>query len=142
MAGTRTRKHRQMNEEIDVNRFKGIQIQFPGDVYILAVWLAMSDRSKSTPTSQRHTTLHGLANTFAFMHGTDYANRLTLEDVMTVFRQHGITGNPTLRLEATTDESPLLRALENTIERLPAPIVQIAEPSSQPKPPITRDLES
>ena len=142
MAATTTRKRRHVNEEIDVSRFKDIQIQFPGDAYILAVWLAMSDRSKSTPTCQPHTTLLGLARNFAILHGTDYANPLTTEDVMTVFRQHGITGNPLLRLEEIADELLSLRAVENCRGRLPAPIVRTAEPSGEPEPPMTLDLES
>jgi hypothetical protein len=108
MAGTKSRSRGPVKEEIDVRRFKDIQIRFPGDAYILAVWLAMSDRFKSTPTCRPHTTLHGLARDFAFLHGTDPANPLTTEDVMTVFRKHGITGNPVLQLEETADELPLL----------------------------------
>jgi hypothetical protein len=106
MAGTKSRSRGQVNEEIDVSRFKDIHIRFPGDAYILAVWLAMSDRSKSTPTCRPYTTLLGLARDLAFLHGTDPTNPLTTEDVMTVFRQHGITGNPLLQLEETADELP------------------------------------
>jgi len=47
-------------EEIDVGVFKDIQIHFPGDVYILAVWIAMSDRAKSTTTTEPHTILVSL----------------------------------------------------------------------------------
>ena len=87
MKRTTAQKRRHLNEEIDVGAFKDIRIRFPGDAYILAVWLAMSDRSRSTPTCQPHTTLHGLARNFANLYGTDYSNPLTSEDVMAVFRR-------------------------------------------------------
>ena len=103
MARTAKEKHPQRTEKIDVTEFKDIQVRFPGDVYILAVWMAMSDRAKSTPTCQPHTTLHGLARNFAILHGTDYSNPLNSEDVMAVFRTHGISGNLILHLE-TADE--------------------------------------
>jgi len=99
---TRTR-NRQHNEEISVSAFRHIQIHFPEDVYLLALWIAMSDRAKSTPTYQPHTTLHGLSNKFASLYGVDYSNPLTSDDVMAVFRGHGITGNPLLRLDGETD---------------------------------------
>jgi len=103
MARTAKRVSRQRNEQIDVREFEDISIRFPGDVYILATWIAMSDVAKSTPTCQPHTTLHGLARSFAMLHGTDYSNPLNVEDVMSVFREHGISGNPTLRLATTPD---------------------------------------
>ena len=109
MARTAKKKYnpRQI-EEIDVSVFKNVQIRFPGDVYILAVWTAMSERAKSTPTCQPHTTLHGLAGNFAMLYGTDYSNPLSSEDVMAVFRNHGISGNPILRLGTTDGLLPRL----------------------------------
>ena len=98
MARTARQTRSAGNEEIDVSAFKDIQIRFPGDVYILAVWLAMSDRSKSTPTCKPHTTLHGLARHMESLHGTDYSNPLSSDDVMAAFRGHGIAGNPLLKL--------------------------------------------
>ena len=119
-----TQKRRRRTEEIDVRAFKDIQIRFPGDVYILAVWLAMLDRAKSTPTCQRHTTLHGLASNFAFLYGIDYSNPLTNKDVIAVFQQHGITGNPTLRLEETAGENPSPLTIEVAAARLAAPAIK------------------
>lgn len=92
-------------EEINVNVFKDIHIHFPGDVYILAVWFAMSDRAKSTPTSQPHTMLMGLASKFSSVYGPDYSNPLDSDDVMEIFRRHGIKGNPWLRLEDEGEQS-------------------------------------
>ena len=92
------------NEEIPVSIFKEIHIHFPGDVYLLAVWVAMSDRAKSTPTRQSHTTLTGLASKFASAYGIEYSNPLNADDVMAIFRRHGIKGNPGLMLE-DKDES-------------------------------------
>ncbi len=87
------------NEEIHVSVFENIHIHFPGDVHVVAIWLAMSDRAKSTPTCQPHTTLHGLASKFASLYGMNYSNPLNDDDVMGIFRSHGITGNPLLRLD-------------------------------------------
>ena len=112
MKATMTQKakrvNRQRNESIDVRDFEDISIRFPGDVYILATWMAMSDVAKSTPRCQSHTTLHGLAQSFAMLHGTDYSNPLNIEDVIAVFRKHGISGNPTLRLETTQEKGTTL----------------------------------
>jgi sucrose-6-phosphate hydrolase SacC (GH32 family) len=105
MARTAKQKQRQWNEAIDVSVFQDIQIRFPGDAYILAVWMTMADMAKSTPTCQPHTTLLALARSFAMMYGTDYSNPLNSEDVMSVFRRHGISGNPILRLETTPEEN-------------------------------------
>ena len=99
MARTARKKHRQRNEEIHVSVFRDIHIHFSGDVYLLAIWVAMSDRAKCTPTRQPHTTLHGLASNFASLYGIDYTNPLKTEDVLAIFRGHGITGNPLLRLD-------------------------------------------
>jgi hypothetical protein len=104
MANSKGSKDRDRNDEIKVSAFKEINIHFPGDVYLLAVWLAMSDRAKSTSTCKRQTTLHGLASEFASAYGTDYSNPLSSDDVMDIFRSHGIKGNPGLRLEG--DEKP------------------------------------
>ncbi len=126
MARTAKRERRQRNEQIDVAEFADISIRFPGDVYILAAWMAMSDMAKSTPTCQSHTTLLGLAKHFAILHGTDYSNPLNADDVMAVFRKHGITGNPTLRLERAREKgnrlpTPLSTGAIHLEERLAAP---------------------
>lgn len=101
MARKAKRATQQRNEHIGVREFKNISIRFPGDVYILAAWIAMSDAAKSTPTRKSRTTLQGLARSFAMLHGTDYSNPLNAEDVMAAFREYGILGNPTLLLEST-----------------------------------------
>lgn len=86
-------------DEIDVSSFKDIHIHFPGDVYILAVWTALSDKSKSTPTLRSRTTLNGFAKKFSSAYGIDYSNPINADDVMKIFLKHGIKGNPTLRLD-------------------------------------------
>ncbi len=86
-------------DEIDVSTFKDIHIHFPGDVYILAVWIALSDKSKSTKTRKSQTTLNGFAKKFSFAYGIDYSNPLESDDVMKIFRKHGIKGNPGLKLK-------------------------------------------
>ena|SRR5258708_6335411 len=110
MARKAKENHRQ-SEEIDVSVFQNVQICFPSDVYILATWLAMSDRAKSTPTCQPHTTLHGLARHFADLHGADLSNPLHCEDVMSVFQKHGISGNRILRLPTTEECFPQIPAM-------------------------------
>jgi len=99
------KKNKVCNDEIRVSNFKEIQIHFPGDVYLLAVWTAMSNRAKSTSTCKPHTTLHGLASIFSSVYGIDYENPLSSEDVMNIFRSQGIKGNPVLKLY---DEDQLL----------------------------------
>ena len=68
MVNSRRSKGGKPHEEIKVSAFKGIQIRFPGDAYLLAVWIALCDRAKSTPTCQVHTTLNGLANSFVLVY--------------------------------------------------------------------------
>jgi hypothetical protein len=99
MACSKRTKCKKHNEKLHVRAFKNIHIHFPGDVYLLAVWIAMSDRAKSTPTRQSRTTLHGLTSKFTLAYGIDYSNPLNSNDVMTIFRRHGIEGNPELHLE-------------------------------------------
>ena len=60
MATSKRTKSNERNEEIHVRVFKDIHIHFPGDVYLLAVWVEMSDRAKNTPTRQLHTTLRSM----------------------------------------------------------------------------------
>lgn len=85
------------SEEISVQALRGISIHFPGDVYWLAVWIAMSDLAMSTPTARHGTTLHGLAKHFASL--ADSLERpLTVDMIMDRFRQHGLEGNPVIRL--------------------------------------------
>jgi hypothetical protein len=127
MARTGRQTRSAGKEEIDVSAFKDIHIRFPGDVYILAVWLAMSDRSKSTPTCKPHTTLHGLAVHMESLHGTDYSNPLSSEDVMAAFRRHGITGNPLLKLSETDFTPPQHLASSHTIATSRTPDARIAE---------------
>ena len=105
MARMAKARQRHRNEEILVSVFKDVHIHFPGDIYVLALWVAMSDQAKSTPTCQPHTTLRGLASKFVSLYGIDYSNPLNTDDVMAIFRTRGITGNPLLRLD-TEGEQP------------------------------------
>jgi hypothetical protein len=132
MARTARTKHRQRNEEIHVSVFKDIRIHFPGDTYLLAIWVAMSDRAKSTPTCQQCTTLHGLASKFASLYGMDYSDPLNCDDVMAVFRSHGITGNPLLRLDTKGEQPshvPLIEHAGMLCTEWQAASRRIAEPS-------------
>jgi hypothetical protein len=103
-----------------------IQILFPGDVYILAVWLVMSDRSRSTPEHRWHTTLHGLAGHYVSLNATARFGSLSSQDVMKVFRQLGITGNPKLTLETGAEESDSQLFRNNGILSLTAFVVSTA----------------
>ncbi len=115
MARTARTKHPHGNEEILVSVFKNVQVRFPGDVYVLAMWVAMSDSAKSTPACQSHTTLHGLASKFASLYGIDSSNPLDSDEVMAIFRRHGITGNPLLRLDTKEGKPPQV-AMRDTLE--------------------------
>jgi hypothetical protein len=106
MARFTRAKSKEQNEEIPVSAFKDIHILFPGDVYLLAIWVAMSDRAKSTPTCKPQTTLHGLASKFSSLYGIDYSNPLDSDDVMAIFRRHGIKGNPCLRFDDQGEPPP------------------------------------
>lgn len=107
MLRSKVARIKRQREEIDVSAFKRVHIHFPGDVYLLAVWVAMSDRAKSTATCRTQTTLSGLAKKFVSTYGMDYSNPLDADDVMAVFRKHGIKGNPGLRL-GDSDEALLI----------------------------------
>ncbi|MGA9539125.1 MAG: hypothetical protein WBR24_24755 [Desulfobacterales bacterium] len=108
MARLTGAKSKEQNEEIPVSAFKDIYIHFPGDVYLVAVWVAMSDRAKSTHTRKPQTTLHGLANKFSSLYGIDYSNPLDSDGVMAIFRRHGIKGNPCLRFDDQGEPPPVV----------------------------------
>lgn len=109
MARNTRTKRTQTNEEIHIDVFKNISIHFPGDVYLLAIWVAMSDRAQSTPTCESHTSLQGLANKFELLYGINYSDPLSSDDVMAVFRSYGINGNPLLRMDIGNEHpSPTL----------------------------------
>jgi len=118
MARTTKTIHQQRNEEIHVSVFKNIHIHFPGDVYLLSIWVAMSDRTKCTPTSKSHTTLHGLANNFVSLYGVNHTTSLTSEDVLAIFRDHGIIGNPIIILD-TKEEMPSLEQVSKPDRKKP-----------------------
>ena len=105
MTNPKRAENKECSDEINVSAFKDVHIHFHGDVYLLAVWVAMSDRARSTPTQQSHTTLHGLASKFSSTYGIDYSNSLNSEDVMAIFRRHGIKGNPRLYLNSEEEIS-------------------------------------
>lgn len=106
MVSSKVTKSKKHDEVIHISYFKDIHIHFPGDVYFLAIWIAMSDRAKSTSTRKPQTTLHGLASKFASAYGIDYSKPLNTDNVMAIFRKHGIKGNPVLHLG--DDEEPSL----------------------------------
>ena len=91
-------------EEIYVEAFRDISIHFPGDVYRLAEWIAMSDLALSTPTSRRGTTLHGLARQFVSL-AHSFERPWTAEMVMARFREHGVEGNLVIRLRPEQAEA-------------------------------------
>gem|GEM_PF-1425956 len=103
-------------EEIAISAFRDISITFPGDVFILAAWLAALDKAKSTPTLRCGITVHGLVSHYISMYGTNYEKPLTVEKVMTIFAENNITGNPIIRFDKDVDVTPntteLLRLIE------------------------------
>jgi hypothetical protein len=97
------------NEEIPISDFKRVSIQFPGDVYFLALLVAKSDQAKSTLTMQSHTTLTGFAHKVASMYAIEFPKPGSSDRVMSLFRKYGIEGNPILVLEEKDEQ--LLSAL-------------------------------
>lgn len=65
MTRSRSKSEQQQREEINVCELKDINLRFPGDIYILAVWVAMSDRARSSPTQIHRTTVNRLARHYA-----------------------------------------------------------------------------
>ena len=130
MARTTRARQQQCNEEILVSAFRNIQLHFPGDVYCLAVLIAMSDRAHSTPTCQRHTTLHGLASKCVSLYLRDYSGLSSIDGVMAVFHRHGITGNPVLRLdsEGVLPRMPLIDQFDSNLSISPLCLPGISEP--------------
>ena len=106
MTKPRAKTSKYDSDEIHVTKLQGIDIIFPGDIYALAVWTAMSDRARSSPASKGQTTLHGLASKFVSMYGIDYSHPLTVTDVMDTLRKYGIKGNPALYIG--DEEEPAL----------------------------------
>jgi hypothetical protein len=60
---------------VEVSELKKLSIQFPGDVYILAVWVLANDLaySKERPNSTRRTTIHGLSSKLSCLTNTSLA---------------------------------------------------------------------
>ena len=104
MARTRKNIRQTPTEEIDVRKFQDIHIRFTGDVYVLAAWLAMSDAARSTPTRRSRTTLRGLAESYVTLSAAAYSDSPNLDDVLAIFRSHGISGNPVLHLDGIAED--------------------------------------
>lgn len=94
-------------EEIGVSKFQEINIHFPGDVFLLAVWAAASDKANRTPTCLPGTTLHGLAGKFVSMYGINYEKPLSTEGVLSIFASYNITGNPVIRFDNDLDTAAI-----------------------------------
>lgn len=78
----------------------------------------LPDRAKCTPTSKSHTTLHGLAKNFVSLYGVNHTTSLTSEDVLAIFRDHGIIGNPIIILD-TKKEMPSLEQVSKPDRKKP-----------------------
>lgn len=102
MARKKSKRHGLSRDEVSVEELRGISILFPDDVYHLAVWIAMSDQALATPTMTPGRTLHGLSKAFVSLVSSVHRPR-SADDVMVRFREHGLKGNPVIRLPASTD---------------------------------------
>ncbi|MFM7550253.1 MAG: hypothetical protein ACKO8I_15585 [Cyanobacteriota bacterium] len=98
--------------KIDIRAFKDIHIRFPGDVYLLAVWLVLRNLSRTTATSRTRTLLLALAGHLATLHGNDGISWFSRDAVMNIFKHHGITGNPALILGTIAEENELQPLIE------------------------------
>ena len=116
MARKQQQYHRRADKEISVDALRDLSIHFPDDVYRLAVWIAMSDLALSTPTSRRGTTLQGLARHFATL-AYSFEQPWTAERVMARFRDHGLEGNPVIRLGPERAEAVAVFIASRNAER-------------------------
>lgn len=128
-------------KEIDIKALKGIHFFFPGDVYILAGWLVMADRSKSTPLRKAHTTLFGLANIFISLYDPAGSCPLSAEEMMRLFAGHGISGNPSLIMEQDNTEDFSQLALDGSEPSLLSAVSSVTASDSHgesqlPQPPM------
>jgi len=131
MAGPAGKKDHFGMELLDISVFKDVQIRFPGDVYIMAVWLAMSDRSKRTPTFSPRTTVRGLANHLVSLCNGPCTNRVDAEAIIQLFERHGITRKGMLDLGETVGEDAVQLAIDDFAGRPTAAAPRIAEPAAQ-----------
>lgn len=92
---------------IEVSRFRDISIHFPGDVYLLAVWVVASNAVKSKPTCICGTTLRGLAGKFVSMYGPDSEKPFSTKDILEIFEANGITGNPVICRDSEEDHEAI-----------------------------------
>lgn len=60
---------------VRVSELKKLSIQFPGDVYLLAVWVLANDLaySEQYPNRIRRTTIHGLSGKLAYLTGISFS---------------------------------------------------------------------
>lgn len=121
-------------DQIDIRVFKDIHICFPGDVYILAVWLVLKDRSRTTAIRRSRTMLSGLANHLARLQASDGTVSLSRDAVMDIFKQHGITGNPALMLGEGEEENELPHLIKGDWSTLAGFAATTAEQSCDSEP--------
>jgi hypothetical protein len=76
---------------------------------ILRFGLRCPIEREAPPTCKTQTTLHGLASKFvSALVGADYSNPISSDDVLAIFRSHGIKGNPSLRLDDDAGPQPTI----------------------------------
>jgi len=108
-----------VREEISVSAFRDICIHFPGDVFLLAVWLVASNEAESTPTCKIFTTLSGLAHHFVSVYGFDGENALSASKVLSIFAAHNIVGNPSIKFDMNAESAATSRdTAVNVLSRL------------------------
>ena len=135
-----------VREEISVSAFRDICIHFPGDVFLLAVWLVASNEAESTPTckifttlsglahhfvsvygfdgenalsAKIFTTLSGLAHHFVSVYGFDGENALSASKVLSIFAAHNIVGNPSIKFDMNAESAATSRdTAVNVLSRL------------------------
>lgn len=81
------------NKKVQIHELKEITILYEGDVYDLARCLLRLDIARSTPTSTRRHTIHGLANRYA------YITNMKLPEIVERFVQIGLPLDATIELD-------------------------------------------
>jgi hypothetical protein len=92
---------------VKVSELKRISIQFPGDLYVLAAWVAMSDLaySKQHPNCTRRTTIYGLSKKLSYL--TDISSKV-IESQLAAAE---FPLEATIELDDNSSQNPLFQSI-------------------------------
>jgi hypothetical protein len=75
---------------VRISELKTISIQFPKDVYMLAVWVLANDLAESKHSGTCRTTIHGLSSKLS------YLTRINLQSIKSQFAAAGFSDEATI----------------------------------------------